>query len=414
MPQGIHGNYLVGQKFINTVKERHPDWEIIGDIPEKRNDKTKVKCLKCNQIMEKSRRQLLETTNDCPVCKGSLIIAGYNDAPTKNPWLLNWTSLEEIKGESSSSDKLISITCPNCHCSRQITIKNIVKAINKCPNCSDGMTYSNKFGRSFLKQLPIQILQTEFNPIWSNNYKYDNYFEYKNKKYILEMDGGFHYSEKQFNGSLQDRQERDKIKDELALNHNIILIRIDCQESKLEYIKNNILNSQLNNIFDLSNIDWNKCNEEATNSLVFQVCNYFNQGEYNTLKDIAQHFLISESSVNLYLRKGRELGLCGYFTNTYEKRKDSKVDPSIQYIPKKPKAHKITITIKAYDKDKQYIGTYDSIKKCAEELNKIYNLDFRENKIAEISKGDKQMRRTHRGFYFQRVEPQESEVEACH
>ena len=392
------------ENFIELVKERHPDWEIIGHIPSERNETTEVKCYKCGQIISRSRRQLLEKQG-CPFCKGLLIIQGANDVSTLHPWIKNFVKEEEIFGQASSSKKEVTSVCPNCNFTRKITIKNLVSSIHKCPNCSDGVSYPNKYGRSFLKQLPIQNLITEFGPDWANGCKYDNYFEYNNQKYILEMDGGFHYEERQFNGTLEDRQQRDGFKDKEALNHGIHMIRINAIKSDPSFLKEQFLNSEFKDIFDLSIIDWIKCGQEANKSLVVEVCKYFNEGRYNTLQDIADYFNISLSTVKNYLAKGRKIGLCGYFTNTYVKRKNNNADPSEDYILKEKVKKPITVQIQAYDENKTFVGEYNSIQECTDKLNEKFPFkNFSANKISEVSKGDKQMKNRHKGFYFKRLE----------
>ena len=112
-------------------------------------------------------------------------------------------------------------------------------------------------------------------------------------------------------------QERDKIKNELAANHNIKMIRIDCQKSEANYIKEKILCSELSSIFDLSNIDWDLCNREALNSLVKQVCDLYKDGYRNI--DIENKLKISKKTVTKYLKLGNELGWCKYTPKQYKK-----------------------------------------------------------------------------------------------
>ena len=68
----------------------------------------------------------------------------------------------------------------------------------------------------------------------------------------------------------------------MALEHNIFVIRIDCFYTKMEdrfsYIKNSIQNSELSNIFDLSYIDYDKCNKYATDSLSIKSANLYDEG----------------------------------------------------------------------------------------------------------------------------------------
>ena len=76
-------------------------------------------------------------------------------------------------------------------------------------------------------------------------------------QYIVEMDGGLGHGNVNYIGEV-DTEGRyvDNIKNDLANKHNITLIRIDCfykaLEERFEYIKNNILISDLKNILNLT------------------------------------------------------------------------------------------------------------------------------------------------------------------
>ena len=187
-----------------------------------------------------------------------------------------------------------------------------------CPVCSDGISYPNKYIRNFLKQLPIENLEYEWKLKDYKQYSYDNYFIYNDTEYIVEADGAQHYQKNKFGKWKPDEvQERDKIKNELAANHNIKMIRIDCQKSEANYIKEKILCSELSSIFDLSNIDWDLCNREALNSLVKQVCDLYKDGYRNI--DIENKLKISKNTVTKYLKLGNELGWCKYTPKQYKK-----------------------------------------------------------------------------------------------
>ena len=69
---------------------------------------------------------------------------------------------------------------------------------------------------------------------------------------------------------------------------------IDCfyktLEERFEYIKNNILISDLKNILNLSSIDWNEVKKSSDNSLFYQVCKLYN--ENYTITDIIKELKI--------------------------------------------------------------------------------------------------------------------------
>ena len=70
----------------------------------------------------------------------------------------------------------------------------------------------------------------------------------------------------------------------MAIDNGIKLenyITIDCRKSDLEHIKNNIINSKLNEIFDLNEVDWVKIGQDSEKSLVKQVCDYWKNNKPN-------------------------------------------------------------------------------------------------------------------------------------
>jgi hypothetical protein len=87
------------------------------------------------------------------------------------------------------------------------------------------------------------------------------------------------------------------------------IIRIDCLKSDKEYISNNICNSELKDIFDLSAIDWDLCDKKAQKSLVKESCDLYISGAYD-LSTIANILHISVSSVRHYVKKGKDFGWC--------------------------------------------------------------------------------------------------------
>ena len=84
----------------------------------------------------------------------------------------------------------------------------------------------------------------------------------------IEFNGKQHYTQYGFKSlggkTLEEEQENDEYKKQLALKNNIDnYIILDCRKSKLEWIKENILNSELSDILNLDDIDWSKCEQKA-------------------------------------------------------------------------------------------------------------------------------------------------------
>lgn len=251
----------------------------------------------------------------CPYCSGRRILVGFNDLWTTSPSVAAMLTNPNdgylvTKGNSS---KTFNFTCPLCGKKQNKYISNVVKRGLQCFNCSDHITFPNRFGRAFLDQLPINNYIPEYHPDWLKPYQYDNYFVYNDKEYVLEMDGGIGHGNKQWKTGDKDIEgkKRDIIKDKLAYEHGIYVIRIDSKESSCEYIKKRILESEFSNIFDLSSIDWEKCDKDSQKNLVKEVCNLY-MSKTKKLQEIADILKISSQTVRNYLKRGEKFGWCDY------------------------------------------------------------------------------------------------------
>ena len=166
---------------------------------------------------------------------------------------------------------------------------------------------------SALKQLNLkfitQLSKTNFE--WCENKKYDFYLSDYN--IIIETHGEQHYEESRRGRSLKEEQENDKLKEKLALSNGIKhYIVIDCRKSELEWIKNSILDSELGNIFDLSDIDWLKCEEFALNNLIKEICTYKKDNPNISILEMANIFGYERHTIGRWLKRGSLLGWCEY------------------------------------------------------------------------------------------------------
>lgn len=80
----------------------------------------------------------------------------------------------------------------------------------------------------------------------------------------------------------------------------------------MEYIRDSILNNQLSDIIDVSNVKWELCNEAGCKSLVKEVCDYWRKNNDITTVDIANIFQLDRSTIISYLKKGTINGWCNY------------------------------------------------------------------------------------------------------
>ena len=272
----------------------------------------KYKCLIDDNIDEISE-YALKNGQGCNVCSGHKVLKGVNDLWTTHPRIAKLLKYPEIGYETTyGCNKSEIFICPDCDYEKSYRIYSIVTRGFSCIRCGDGLSYPNKFGFNLLEQLGVDFIP-EHNPDWIKPKRYDFYFELKDKKYIVEMDGGIgHGNENTLsNKTAEESKIIDNYKDIKAKEHNIEVIRINCLISNLEYIKNNVLNSQLNNLFDLSKVDWLKCHEFACKSLVKKACELWNNGIKSTL-EIAKIMIICRSVAIKYLKQGAKLGWCNY------------------------------------------------------------------------------------------------------
>ena len=92
----------------------------------------------------------------------------------------------------------------------------------------------------------------------------------------------------------------------------------------MEWIKDNddgVLNSKLNDIFDLNKIDWDKVEEFALSNLVKIACSYKKNSPEMTTTQIGEIMNLSKITVKIYLKQGNKLGWCNY--NAKEELKKS-------------------------------------------------------------------------------------------
>lgn len=301
----------------DIIKGKYSDILIFDQIRIKYNNgkTTKgyiYKCLKCNNT-EKITEVQIENKTGCNMCcpSSQKIIQGINDIATTDKWLIPYfKNVDDIYKYSHMSNKRILMICPHCGEEKLRCISKLYTEGLAC-SCGDKVSYANKFVTSLIRQLNIEF-ETEKVFEWSNPKRYDVYVS---NNMIIENHGIQHYEESPRGLSLKEEQENDRYKKEIALENGIKeenYIIIDCRKSDSEFIKQNILNSNLNNIFNLSKIDWNKCHEFACNNLVKIACEHKNNNPELTTTDIGKLMGFSTGSIRRWLKKGSILKWCKY------------------------------------------------------------------------------------------------------
>lgn len=269
----------------------------------------------------------LKNGHGCPVCSSKIVVKGINDIATTDPNLIAlFSNVKDAYKYTRSSMECILVKCPYCGFEKKMTISELTNCgYVTCDKCSDGISYPNKFAHELFNQINSQYeeYQFEYSPDWAGRYRYDNYIKLSDgTKFIVEMDGGFHYLNRN-----KELHVHDAEKDALCKEHGIKVIRIDCNYIKThrryEHVKQNIING-LSDYFDLSCVDWDKCNDAGISNFLFEVIEYYNNNQKLGLDDIAKHFGISTATMYSYMYIGEDLGLCTYVRADSNRIKNSK------------------------------------------------------------------------------------------
>ena len=279
----------------------------------------KYHCNKCNYEGWKLEGSLI-SGGGCACCSGDVCVKGINDIATTDPWMCDYIVNEEDWYKyTSASDTDVSMSCPLCGSNKYYNINSLKKRKRLPCNCEDGVSYPEKFIKNIFNQLNVDhIWQIGKKYLkWCKNYYYDFYFKLNSEEFIIETHGGQHYKENtDFKMTLEQVKENDKNKYKLAISNGIKpenYIVIDFRESTLEWAKEHILNSRLNELFNLSSINWVQCEEYALKNIVQEVCDYWNNNK-TSLNQLSILFNLSEGTIRRYLNKGKELGYCDFIT----------------------------------------------------------------------------------------------------
>lgn len=351
-------------------------------------------CTDCLNNYDKEEYEIIRLNH--PILR-LRVIQNKNDLYSTYPNLMNLIINKNLaKTYTYGTTHKFLVKCPICGDEKYEQGKRLSEY--KCYNCpNDSLSYPNKFLRAFMKCFDVDNLEYEYHPSWIKPYRYDCYFEFNEQRYIIEMDGGIGHGKLKFNSKEKDIEglERDKHKDELAKEHDIEVIRINCNVSSVDFIKENILKSQLSKIFDLSNVNWENCGKWALDNLLIKVCEYYKNAkdEDKNTTNISKLFDLDITTVQKYLNIGTENGLCFYDKELANKMR---YENSIKGI--KEHAHKI----KVFHGD-EFIGifTMDDLLEYLKINTDVNSKDnIMKNSIRNICRGDLK-RKMYFGYRFE-------------
>lgn len=392
------------EEFIQRLKKLFgEEYTVLGEyIGTKNKILIRHNCKKCNNHQWKIKPNHLLQRHGCPVCGGREAKLGVNTIWDTDKWMIDLgVSEEDAKRYSHSSGQKIIVKCPDCGREKKIAISCIYRDKSIRCSCGDGKSYPEKFIMSVLEQLNVNF-KVEYSPDWIKPKRYDFYI--KDNNCIIETHGGQHY-EKGFEKikiakrkirTFQEEKRNDKYKKEMALQNGIkYYIELDCRESNMEYIKNSILNSELANLFNLSNIDWNKCAEFANKNIVREVCDYWNnKRDDKTTTDVGKIFNLDRTTIRHYLKKGVKLGWCNY--NAKEEMKKSALN-SVSLLKKKVEIFK----------NGQSLGVFESCAELERRSEELLGIKFSSKSISSVCTGK---RKQYKGFTFKYVEKLKTQI----
>jgi len=271
------------------------------------NKKYWWKCSSCDSEYDMPARDKIE--RGCPYCSGRRVNQ-TNCLWTTHPEIAK--SLKEVElgyKITKGTNRKVMFKCGECNLVEPKKVWHTITQGYSCSRCSDKVSYPEKLMFNLLSQVGKFDFEWEWSAEWSQGKRYDFYIHGLNC--IVEMHGGQHY--KGWNGkqSVDEIQNNDRLKEVLANNNGIkYYIVIDCRKSELEWIKNNIKDSQLNELLDLGKVNWKESHKFAINSLVSVVCDLYNEGI--NIKEISKRLKLSDVTVRSYLNKSKSLGWNDY------------------------------------------------------------------------------------------------------
>lgn len=253
---------------------------------------------------------------NCPYCtKQKLLEEDKESIGDVRPDLIKYfVNKEDAFKYRPCSNKKVLVKCPICN--RVKDKKQIVSGLYNrgffCNFCNDNITNPNKFIREIGYQLynlkEVECFNLEYSPSWAGLYRYDCYFKKNDLDILVELDGVQHKESVAYFKT----KNNDVKKNELAKTNGYILIRIDCEKTKFDFMKEQILKSDLLKYISLDKIDWRKVELALQKSMLKEVCDMYENDKNKDISLISKEMKLSEKVVKNYLERGNKLGLCNY------------------------------------------------------------------------------------------------------
>ena len=373
------GTILNKLKILNQIRLKHGNGSMKG---------YEYSCCNCGYIGTVAESKI-KAGCSCPACKKfpKVCVKDINSVWKTHPQFIRYfVNINDTYENTYCSNKKVLVKCQICGTIKSMIIGNLINQGFSCAKCSDGISYPHKFFFNILEQLKIEFCTEKSDFKWNNSKRrYDFYINSIDG--IVEVNGIQHYEETSFKRTLLEEQENDKIKEKLAKENGIEnYIIIDCRKSELEFIKNNILNSELNNLFDLSKIDWLKCEKSAYSNLVKMACDLWDN--IKTTSDISKEMHLEKTTIRKYLKLGNAFGWCKY--NPKEELRKSAVVTG-------KKNNKLIICYK----DGVKIGNFNSITELSNLSEKLLGVKLNKGSISLVLR---KIQSFYQGYFFEYME----------
>lgn len=356
------------------------------------------KCSKCGYIGD-IREDVLSKGASCPCCciPPRIIVENINSlvAKEETKWMIPLfeNGYDEAKLYSKGSTKKIKHICP--YCGKQQTIARpiyqLYSNMPKCEFCGRGRSYPERLVTSLLNSLNIEFIAqlTSTTYKWCGNKRYDFYIPSLNM--IIETHGEQHYKDTN-RTKLNEVANNDKEKEVLALNNGIIYyIVLDCRHSDFDFIRQNIISSDLIKLLN-SDIEWNVVRKMTNDTLTIQMWEYWNSlSEPISITKFAEKFEISRQVTKDVLQEG-------FAQNKLQFSMDDILNKNIKERNERAKGIANKAKVAIY-KDGLLLGEFESMHELERRSEELYGTKLITSKISLVCDKDKK----YKGFNFKKI-----------
>lgn len=356
------------------------------------------KCSKCGYIGD-IREDVLSKGASCPCCciPPRIIVENINSlvAKEETKWMIPLfeNGYDEAKLYSKGSTKKIKHICP--YCGKQQTIARpiyqLYSNMPKCEFCGRGRSYPERLVTSLLNSLNIEFIAQLTSTIykWCGNKRYDFYIPSLNM--IIETHGEQHYKDTN-RTKLNEVANNDKEKEILALNNGIIhYIVLDCRHSDFDFIRQNIISSDLIKLLN-SDIEWNVVRKMTNDTLTIQMWEYWNSlSEPISITKFAEKFEVSRQVAKDVLQEG-------FAQNKLQFSMDDILNKNIKERNERAKGIANKAKVAIY-KDGLLLGEFESMHELERKSEELYGTKLITSKISLVCDKDKK----YKGFNFKKI-----------